>query len=70
MIKKVKITITSADLELTFPEPEEPLIQGPGEPCSWGEFMLETAVQTNYWLEHFGPDLSPPPFEERFSLHH
>jgi hypothetical protein len=30
--------------------------------------MQETAAQTNYWLKHFGPDLSPPPFEERFSL--
>ncbi len=55
-------------LTLDFPEPEEPLLEGPGESCSWEEFMLETAVQTNYWLKHFGDEDLPPPFEERFSL--
>ncbi len=62
------IKVTATDLELVFPEPQEPLLQGPGEPCTWETFMCETAVQTHCWFKHHGPNLSPPPFEERFTL--
>ena len=58
----------SACLDMEFPEPTEPLLEGPGEPCTWEECMRETALQTRHWLENFGPDLSPPPFEDRFSF--
>ncbi|MDF1812500.1 MAG: hypothetical protein P1V20_09800 [Verrucomicrobiales bacterium] len=68
LIAKNHIRITNGDLDMVFPEPDKPLLEGPGESCTWEECMRETAVQTNYWLKHFGPDLSPPPFEDRFSL--
>ncbi len=66
--KDTKIEISEADLNLEFPEPTQPLLEGPGDPVTWQQFMQETAAQTNYWLKHFGPDLSPPPFDDRFCL--
>ena len=56
------------DLDLKFPEPERPLLEGPGESCIWAECMRETAVQTRYWLENFGHEPPPPAWEERFVL--
>ncbi|MEM7603164.1 MAG: hypothetical protein AAF357_17350 [Verrucomicrobiota bacterium] len=54
---------------MNFPEPDRPLLEGPGPPIPWDQFMAETAMQTNHWLEHFGKDeVLPPPWEERFSL--
>jgi len=62
------LQLTDADFSLEFPEPEKPLLEGPGEPCTWEECMRETAVQTNHWLKHFGHEPPPPPWEEKFSL--
>ncbi|MDF2376348.1 MAG: hypothetical protein P1U81_08900 [Verrucomicrobiales bacterium] len=54
---------------MNLPICDEPLLEGPGEPVPWAQFMAETAAQTNYWLEHFGKDeVLPPPWEERFVL--
>lgn len=53
---------------MVFPEPDEPLLEGPGEPCTWLEFMRETAVQTNHWLKHFDNEPPPPAWEEKFTL--
>ena len=54
---------------MTFPEPDRPLLEGPGEPVPWAQFMDETAAQTNDWLDQFGKDeVLPPPWEERFVL--
>ncbi len=66
--RESKIEIKTTDLELNFPEPDCFLIEDAGPPIPWEQWMAETAAQTNYWLKHYGPDLSPPPFEERFSL--
>lgn len=66
---KTKSQITKADLEMVFPEPDKPLLQGSGEPCTWAECMEQTATMTNFWLKHYGPDeVLPPPWEERFTL--
>lgn len=54
-------------LDLDFPEPAAPLLQGPGKACSWRECMHETAAQTIYFLKHYG-HLRPPPLEEPFGL--
>lgn len=60
--------ITPADLEMNFPEPSGPLLEGPGLACSWHECMRETAVQVNHWLRHHGHEPPPPAWEERFVL--
>ncbi|MAS93387.1 MAG: hypothetical protein CMO55_09370 [Verrucomicrobiales bacterium] len=60
--------ITEDDLSMTFPEPELPLLEGPGESCSWDECMRQTAAQTNYWIRNFGHEPPPPAWEERFVL--
>ncbi len=60
--------ITVEDLEMIFPEPGGPLLEGPGEPCTWAECMRETAAQTRYWLKNFGNEPLPTPWEVRFEL--
>ena len=60
--------IDSSSLDLSFPEPEIPLRQGHGAPCSWAECMRETAAQTIYYLKHFGHLPPPSPPEEPFRL--
>ncbi|MEX2579004.1 MAG: hypothetical protein WD342_08095 [Verrucomicrobiales bacterium] len=60
--------ICRESFEMVFPEPDEPLLEGPGEPCTWLEFMRETAVQTNHWLKHFDNEPPPPAWEEKFTL--
>ena len=59
--------IAPLELELDFPEPAAPLLQGPGPACSWRDCMRETAAQTIYFLKHYG-HLRPPPLEEPFGL--
>ncbi len=55
-------------LEMHFPEPDEPLLEGPGPPIPWSVCMQQTAAQTNRYLDQFG-HLPPPPCpEERFVL--
>lgn len=62
-------TVSEATLAMNLPICDEPLLEGPGEPVSWEQCMAETAVQTNYWLKHFGKDeVLPPPWEEPFVL--
>ncbi len=61
-------SISSGDLEMIFPDPGGPLLEGPGQACSWAECMRETAAQTRYWLTNFGDEPPPPPWEERFEL--
>lgn len=60
--------IDSASLDLDFPEPGEPLLEGPGEACCWRDCMRQTAVQTIYYLKHYGHLPPPPPPEDRFQL--
>lgn len=62
------VHLSETDFDLRFPEPNEPLLEGPGDPCTWLECMHETAVQTNHWLKHFGNEPPPPAWEERFTL--
>lgn len=62
------LRLTEDDFALQFPEPEKPLLEGPGPRCSWAQCMRETAAQTRHWLKHFGDQEPPPPWEERFSL--
>lgn len=59
--------IVPSALELDFPEPAAPLLQGPGKACSWRECMRETAAQTIYFLKQYG-HLRPPPLDEPFRL--
>ena len=64
-----KPKVSEATLEMNLPTCDVPLLEGPGEPVPWEQFMAETAAQTNYWLDHFGKDeVLPPPWEERFVL--
>ena len=61
--------IFADSIDMVFPEPDRPLLEGPGPPVPWEQFMAETAMQTNYWLDHFGKDeVLPPPWEERLIL--
>jgi hypothetical protein len=60
--------LTEDDLTLNFPEPAEPLLEGPGEPCTWEQWMDQTAAQTIYYLQHYGHEPPPPPPEEPFRL--
>lgn len=62
------LRLTKEDFDLEFPEPDVPLLEGPGEPCTWIQFMGETAFQTNHWLKHFGNEPPPPAWEEKFVL--
>jgi hypothetical protein len=67
--KRTQPRVSEATLAMNLPICDEPLLEGPGEPVPWAQFMAETAAQTNYWLEHFGKDeVLPPPWEERFVL--
>jgi hypothetical protein len=61
-------SISKADLEMVFPDPGTPLLEGPGDACSWIDCMRETAEQTRYWLKNFGDETLPPPWEEQFRL--
>lgn len=54
--------------DLDLPEPEVPLLEGPGEAVSWKSFMRQTAEQTNAWLDRHGHESPPPAWEERFVL--
>lgn len=63
------LKLSTADFEMTFPEPDRPLLEGPGEPVPWAQFMDEIAAQTNYRLETFGKhEVLPPPWDEPFVL--
>jgi hypothetical protein len=62
------LQIDPSSLEISFPEPSIPLLQGAGAPCSWRECMRETAAQTVYYLKHFGHLPPPPPPDQAFRL--
>jgi hypothetical protein len=65
-----RIEIRPEDMELVFPEPEEPLQKHVHPPISWEQWMQETAARTNAYLKTYDrvkdPTLSPP--TERFVL--
>ncbi len=65
-LKKDHRVVKPSDLELEFPEPDVPLVQGVGEPCTWLECMRENAAQTHFYFKHYGPEPLPPPIEEPF----
>lgn len=64
------IKIRPDDLELVFPEPDEPLRDHVHTPISWEQWMRETAARTNAYLKSYDRvndvTLSPP--TERFEL--
>lgn len=62
--------ITEQDLSLEFPKPAVPLIEDPGPPVPWEEFMDRIAAQTRRYLREYGSDTVPPEElpEEPFTL--
>lgn len=61
-----RIHLTEDDLNLHFPDPGRPLLEGPGPSVSWSDWMDQTAAQTIYYLKHFGHLPPPPPPEAPF----
>ena len=48
-----RIAFSKEDLELDFPSPNEPLLEGPGDPCTWEQCMKDTAAQAVYYFRNF-----------------
>jgi len=62
------LELTEDDLELDFPSPDRPLADDPGEPVVWSDFMDQIAVQTVYYLTHYGAEPVSPLPATKFSL--